>query len=130
MNNVKSTDVSYGQELILDIHDCDPSTFTRESIKKFWEALCIEIDMEREDYYFWDYKGDPEGYEAAPAHLKGISGVQFIKTSNITIHSLDELKKVFLNIFSCKSFDDLIVEEFSERWFKGVCKHKTFLNRV
>ena len=59
-----------------------------------------------------------EEQETKP-HLKGTTAIQFIKTSNITIHTLDIMENVYLNIFSCKDFDSDIVKRFSEQWFKG-----------
>ena len=61
----------------------------REDIRRFMRLLVDRIGMEKEDLFFWDYMGDEEAYKSAPAHLKGTSAVQFIKTSNITIHILD-----------------------------------------
>lgn len=119
----------YGKELILDLHDCMCGRLTREHLTIFFNSLCELIDMEQEDLHFWDYDGDPDGYDKAPAHLKGISAVQFIKTSNITIHTLDELGSVYLNIFSCKSFDRKIVERYAEEFFEGNIKRSTFLER-
>lgn len=110
---------SYGKELILDIHGCNAATFTRKSIKAYFQELCIKIDMKREKLCWWDYKGHPELYEKAPDHLKGTSAVQFIKTSNITVHTLDVKKMVLLNIFSCKDFDIEEAVGFSSEWFKG-----------
>jgi len=92
----------YGKELILDIHECNINMFTREKLCEFFEILCDKIDMERCDLYFWDYDDCPEEYKKASDHLKGRSAIQFISTSNITVHTLDVLKKVFINIFSCK----------------------------
>ena len=109
----------YGQECIIDVHDLAGPPLSREQIACFCKRLCDIIDMEREDLFFWAYEGDPEGYSEAPAHLKGISAVQFIKTSNITIHSLDELKRMYLNIFSCKPFDASVLREFVEVWTGG-----------
>lgn len=40
-------DKPYGKELILDLHQCDPSTFDRESIESYFEQLCDLIEMER-----------------------------------------------------------------------------------
>ncbi len=109
----------YGKELILDLHECDPSTFTRKSIRKFFKELCELIDMEREKLCWWDDHGLlPEECQTEP-HLKGTTAVQFIKTSNITIHTLDLLKSVYLNIFSCKDFDLDTVKQFSESFFQG-----------
>ena len=110
---------SYGKELVLDIHGCDRSTFTWKSIREYFKELCILIDMERCKLCWWDdYGVPPEEQETAP-HLKGTTAIQFIKTSNITIHTLDLIERVYLNIFSCKDFDTSIAKKFSEDWFKG-----------
>lgn len=109
----------YGKELILDIHECKGAPFTRKQIEYFMEVLCEKIDMVKEDLHFWDYEGEPEEYKKAPDHLKGISAVQFIKTSNVTIHTLDVLKRVYLNIFSCKDFDTQIVMDFCKKYWEG-----------
>ncbi len=109
----------YGKELILDLHGCNPSKFTRKSIRRYFKELVDLIDMERGPLYFWDYKGMEEEYKKAPDHLKGTSAIQFISTSNITIHALDVLKNVYLNVFSCKDFNEGIVIVFSNRWFEG-----------
>lgn len=113
----------YGKELILDIHNCDVSKFNRKDIENYLIELCDNIiNMEREDLYWWDYEDDLDGYEEAPSHLKGTSCVQFILTSTITIHSLVDLKKIFINIFSCKDFDPEIAAVFSEKYFGGKVK--------
>ncbi len=111
--------ITYGKELILDLHECDPSTFTRKSIRKFFKELCELIDMEREKLSWWDDYGVPPEEQETEPHLKGTTAIQFIKTSNITIHTLDLLKSVYLNIFSCKDFDLEIVKQFTAEWFKG-----------
>jgi S-adenosylmethionine/arginine decarboxylase-like enzyme len=115
---------SYGKEVVLDLYDCDSSKFTREHIEKYFIDLCDLINMVRCDLHFWDYEDDEEEYNAAPDHLKGVSAIQFISTSNITIHTLDVLKKVFLNIFTCKDFDPEMAVEFSKAYFRG--KVRTF----
>ena len=109
----------YGKELIIDLHQCDVKTFTRKTIRKYFVALCDFIQMERCKLTWWDYKGYPEEYEKAPDHLKGISAVQFIKTSNITVHTLDVSRQILLNIFSCKDYNPDNVIEFSRNWFNG-----------
>jgi S-adenosylmethionine/arginine decarboxylase-like enzyme len=109
----------FGQELILDIHDCTLLPQSREKIASFMRELCLEIGMEAEDLHFWDYHGDQAGYDAAPPHLKGTSAVQFIMTSTITLHTLDDLKKVYLNVFSCKDFDHDDATVLAARWFGG-----------
>ncbi len=115
----------YGKEVIIDIHDTTNGPFNREDIERFCQNLCQEINMEPEDLFFWDYEGQPEEYATAPAHLKGTSAVQFIRTSNITIHTLDELKRVYLNIFSCKDFDSSMAVVFSQNWTGGIAVNVT-----
>lgn len=110
---------SYGKELILDLKDCDPQLFTRNSIRLFLSDLCEEIGMEACDLHFWDDLDTPEGEKETEPHLVGTSAIQFIKTSNITIHTLDILKTVYLNVFSCKDFDDDVAAKFAEEWFNG-----------
>lgn len=119
----------YGKELILDIWDCDVSTFNKKSIEKYFIKLCNLIDMERCDLHFWYYENEEE-YNKAEDHLKGISAVQFITTSNITIHTLDVLKKVFVNIFTCKDLNTTDAHILTAEWFKGkVVQHK-LLERI
>ncbi len=44
----------YGQELILDLHGCDASTFNRKSLDGYFETLCKAIKMQKCERYFWD----------------------------------------------------------------------------
>ncbi len=111
------TEPTYGFELILDLHDCDVGKFNRTSISDYMVAICDAINMEREDLHFWDYEGVPEEEVSNQAHLSGTSAVQFITTSNIVIHTLDLLKVVYINIFSCKEFDEKVAEQVTKEWF-------------
>lgn len=121
----------YGYELILDLHGCDPSTFNRGSLKGYFEKLCDTIEMEREDLHFWDYDGVPE--EEIPydqPHLVGTSAVQFIKTSDIVIHTLELLKAAYINIFSCKPYDKDIAEQITVEWFGAKECRTHFIERI
>lgn len=109
----------YGKEVILDLHDCDPSTFNRQSIRRFFKELCELIDMQKEKLVWWDDLYTPEGEKETLPHLVGTSAVQFIRTSNITIHTLDIMKRTYINIFSCKPFDSNVALEFTRDWFKS-----------
>lgn len=120
----------YGVELILDLHGCDALKFTRKSISKYFEELCILIDMEREELYFWDDIGIPEGDKQTSPHTQGTSAVQFILTSSIVIHTLDQLEAVYINIFSCKYYDPKLAEEFSIKWFGATDFSSRILDRV
>ena len=109
----------YGKELILDLHNCDSTTFSRKSIRNYFKQLCDLIDMERCKLVWWDdYQVPIEEQETEP-HLKGTTAVQFIMTSNITIHTLDSLKNAYVNIFSCRDFNVDSAAKFSAEWFRG-----------
>ena len=122
---------NYGKELILDLHKCDPRTFNRKSIEDFFKTLCKHIDMERCELFWWDDEGlPPEECQTEP-HLKGTSAVQFIMTSNITIHTLDIMERVYLNIFSCKDFNENFVEGWAMNWFHcNKLAQKVVVNRI
>jgi len=122
--------VPYGKELVLDLHGYNPEVFNREDLGRFFKELCDLIDMERHDLYFWDYEEEQEEYDKAPDHLKGTSAIQFITTSNVTIHTLDVLRKVFINVFSCKEFDESVVIAFTSEWFDGKVINKQVVMRL
>ena len=108
---------AYGKELILDLHNCDTCRFTRHGIEQFCSELCELIDMERCDLYFWDDLGVPNEDQQTDPKTKGTSAVQFILTSTIVIHTLDLMKAVYVNIFSCKEFDTDEAAKFTASWF-------------
>lgn len=108
---------AYGQELILDLHECNERKFTRAEIERFCTQLCELIDMERCDLHFWDDLDVPEDEQQTHPKTKGTSAVQFILTSTIVIHTLDLMKAVYVNIFSCKEFDTHEAAQFTASWF-------------
>ena len=109
--------MGYGNELILDLHGCNASQFTRPAIEAFFIELCNLIDMERCDLHFWDDVGVPEEEQQTDPKTKGTSAVQFILTSTIVIHTLELLRVAYVNIFSCKNFDTDEAAEFTAKWF-------------
>ena len=111
--------MAYGKELILDLENCCPKRFNRESLTDFFTQLCELIDMEACDLHFWDDDGlHPSDCQTDP-NLKGTSAVQFIMTSSIVIHCLDLLGTVYVNLFSCKDFDECAAGDFIRDWFQG-----------
>ncbi len=114
---MKEVKTNYGLELILDLHECDVGTFTRKSIKNYCEELCNLIDMEACEFHFWDDEGVPEDECQTDPKTCGVSAVQFILTSSIVIHTLTKMGTAYVNIFSCKDFDNNIAKGFTERWF-------------
>lgn len=85
--------------------------------------------MQRCELFWWDDQGLPKEERQTEPHLKGTSAIQFIMTSNITIHTLDILKNVYVNIFSCKDFDANKAAEFSQKFFKGKIVNRVAIKR-
>ncbi|MBU1628218.1 S-adenosylmethionine decarboxylase [bacterium] len=120
----------YGFELIMDLHDCDVSKFDRTSLHEYFNELCKAIDMKQCELYFWDDEGLPPEERQTSPHTKGTSAVQFILTSSVVVHTLDLLKAVYINLFSCKKFDKKVVERLTKEWFGAKECRTHFIERI
>jgi len=112
--------MAYGKQLLLDLYGCDATTFNRKSVEEWLEQLCKLLNMIRADIHFWDYEGVPEDeipYDQP--HLVGTSAVQFITTSAIVVHTINLLEECYIDIFSCKGFDEHDAGQFTRDWFKA-----------
>ena len=121
--------MSYGVELVLDLHNCDESRFDKAHIEPFLRILCDKIDMKRADLHWWDDADYPAEEQETSPHTHGCSVVQFILTSSIVIHSLPKLKQIYINIFSCKDFDAKVAEAFARETFDGTVVQSLFIVR-
>ena len=122
----------YGKELILDLYDCDIAMNTPENLDRFYFGICDVIGMERavdpvtgENLAFYWTEENP----ALEDHLIGTSGIQFIRTSNIVVHTLDKLGTVYINLFSCKDFDSQVATNYCKAYFGGKIQHAITLER-
>ena len=130
-NKPISTQTSgYGVELVFDMHDCDCTQFSRRSLDSYFTQLCELIDMEKCEVHFWDDVGVPLDEQQTSPQTRGTSAVCFILTSTIVVHTLDLLGAVYVNIFSCKTFDPEVAERFTREWFGGKTAKSTFIERV
>ena len=123
-------DTPYGFELIMDLHGCDVSKFSRKGLEDYFTELCNAIDMKKCECYFWDDVGVPVEEKQTSPHTKGTSAVQFILTSSIVVHTLDLLEAVYINIFSCKSFDKDKAKKLTQKWFGAKRLNSNFLERI
>jgi S-adenosylmethionine/arginine decarboxylase-like enzyme len=127
---MEKKDKPYGYELIMDLHGCDASTFNRESLDAYFEKVCNAIDMVRSDRFWWDDMDVPEEQKQTLPHTKGTSAVQFILTSSIVVHTLDILEAVYVNVFTCKEFDEKVAEKITREWFGAKECKTTFIERT
>ena len=94
----------FGYHLMLDCHACDvPSIQSRDNVYDWIKKLVKDIDMEP--------IGEPHiEYTAAEFPDKaGFTAIQVIVTSSIVAHFIDSTGDVYIDVFSCKSFDNDIV---------------------
>ena len=111
-SSLKKTE--YGQELIIDLYDCDYSTLTsREKLYRFAKELCKVIKMKP--------YGEPliPDFGYALSKTAGPSLVQLIESSSITAHYSPHWRMVCLNIFTCKSFDAVAALKYVKEFFKA-----------
>ena len=115
----------YGMELALDCFQCDVSKFNRRDIRKYFNGLVKLLKMKKGDLHFWDDVGVPKKEKQTNPMTTGTSAIQFILTSNITLHTLDLLGNVYVNIFSCKDFKTGEARAFTQNFFtaKSVREH-------
>lgn len=115
----------FGQELVLNLYDCDLTKISSgEEIKKFVITLCDDvIHMKR--------YGEPQiphfGHDNPIT--AGYSLVQLIETSSITGHFSEYKKSCYINIFSCKWFDMEKAAAFTQGFFGAKRIQATFLKR-
>ena len=59
----------------------------------------------------------------------GFTVVQIIVTSSIVAHFVDNLGQIYLDVFSCKSFDSAVVKNSMKRYFNSTKQREYFLTR-
>jgi len=114
----------WGYHLILDCSGCDESKMkNKENVEQWITSLVKNIDMEP--------IGEPRiEYTAGHDEDKaGFTVVQVIVTSSITAHFIDKLGHIYLDVFSCKEFDQSTVEKSVKLYFDADKIHKYYITR-
>jgi S-adenosylmethionine/arginine decarboxylase-like enzyme len=113
--------ITWGWHLSVDASFCDKELMTdRENIYNFTKRLVKDIDMEA--------YGEPEIVYFGNGDKSGYTMQQLISTSNICAHFVDEYSSIFLDVFSCKDFDEIVVMDLMKEYFKSesvICKLNT-----
>jgi S-adenosylmethionine/arginine decarboxylase-like enzyme len=102
---------AWGKHLVIDAKGCIISCANDPKyIKEFTKALVKKIDMRP--------YGEPQVIHFADGGDKaGWTMIQLIETSNIMGHFLDHNGDLYLDVFSCKDFDEQIVIDLLNIWF-------------
>ncbi len=103
----------FGMELAMDLKNCDPELIKdKKTIEMFVTELCLLIDVKPYgDPIIVDFGEDPR--------VSGFSMVQLIETSLISAHFVNQTNAIYMNIFSCKEFDEKKASEFVAGFFKA-----------
>ncbi len=121
----------YGSEVIIDLANADVTKFTRAALSDFLDALCIDILKVRpQARHWWDDEGVPPEERQTDPKTKGTTVVQFLLFSNVTIHTLDLLRSVYINVFVCREFDAEAVIAFCQKFFNAKIEKATIVGRV
>ncbi len=99
----------YGQHALVTALGCNDHLLSIEKMYEFLQTMADEIGMVR--------YGPPIVARFGSEIETGISGVQLIETSAITIHTNDAHRDMYLDVFSCKSFEAKTVKEVLDDFF-------------
>lgn len=102
----------YGQELIMDLHDCDPKILrSRKKISEYSNRLCKLIKVK-------EY-GKAIVIRFGKGYIAGFSLVQLIETSLVSGHFSEQWNSAHINVFSCKPFSYKLAKDFTKKFFKA-----------
>ncbi len=99
----------WGKHLIINCQNGNMNTLNGLSIVRFSNRLVKLIDMKP--------YGKPHIHHFGYDNKKGWTLVQLIETSNITGHFCDDTRNFYLDIFSCKDYDEKVVLNFVDEIF-------------
>ena len=99
----------WGKHLIVDVKGGNDNVKDGEYLKNFVTQLVELIDMKA--------FGEPWIAHFGTGAAAGYTVVQLIETSNICGHFVDENGDFYLDVFSCKDFNENIVTDFIQQCF-------------
>lgn len=112
----------WGYHCIIDAAGCDHSAITSYgNVYEFAKRLVDDIDMVA--------YGEPQIVDFGSGDKAGFTLVQLIETSNICAHFVNELDEVYLDVFSCKPFDERVVMRLVELYFGAKKMNVQFVKR-
>lgn len=103
----------WGQHLILDLSGCPKDKLTDANhIREWTKALVDGIEMVA--------YGQPllEHFATHNQDTGGYTLVQLIETSNICAHFAENRGEIYIDVFSCKSFDETVATEICRKFFE------------
>jgi len=114
----------YGKELILDLYKCNPESIrSKKKILEYSNKLCKLIKVKK--------YGKPiiKRFALYLDYAAGYSLVQLIESSLVSGHFSELWNRAFVNIFSCKNFDNKKTANFTKKFFNAKKIKKRILVR-
>jgi len=103
---------TWGKHLMIDAARVNGTTIRNPAIiHDFNKTLVKRIDMVA--------YGQPQIVRFGSGNKTGYTLVQLIETSNICAHFVEENNSMYLDVFSCKDFDPIVVKETVEEFFEA-----------
>lgn len=102
---------SAGLHILLDARVVDASVFTRETLEQLFAKLITALEMKPLDKaVFYEVPVNPEVLERVKqtGHFEdegGVTTIQVISTSHISLHAWPLQSFVSCDVFSCKTFN-------------------------
>ena len=114
----------FGKELIMDLYDCDLGIISsKKKIQEYSEKLCRLIKVKRYGKPFIKRFGLNKDFTA------GYSLAQMIETSLVSGHFSEHWRSCYINIFSCKDYNQEKAVVFTKKFFKAKKLKKKILIR-
>lgn len=114
--------MAWGYHLILDCYDGDKDKITNaDNISAFAKTLVKRIQMKA--------YGEPQVIHFGEDDKLGYTLVQLIETSNIVAHFCDDTGNFYLDVFSCKPYENAVVTETVKQFFNPKNITERYLER-
>ncbi len=116
---------AFGQHLVVDAAGCNHKIGDRDAIAAFAADLVRAIDMKAYGAPWIEHFG----HDLPKA--SGYTLVQLIETSNVTAHFCDHSGEAYIDVFSCKTFDESVALEVIDRHFEpSVCETRSLVRQA
>ena len=113
----------FGWHLIMDIYDCNHKIKMCSDIKIFVKKLCRILKMKAYGPCVVEHFGHSNDMTS------GYSAYQLIETSNISCHFSEKYGTAFIDVFSCKQFDQIKAMKYVVTFFGATIRNHQLIIR-
>ena len=127
---------SAGLHVIMDAYVSDPSVFTRDRIEHLFAQLVLALEMQALDKpQVYEVPVDPETLKRVLETGKfedegGITAVQVISTSHLSLHAWPLQSFFSLDVFSCCDFNESLALSIVRETLGVVSENTTVVRRL